>query len=113
MSMKVGKLYPSPLGIRHLPDDSLANIQVVPFSGEIITSQLLAVITSLGGIGLSLQEKGVIATVKSTKEDLVTEADEILTEGLKREILRLFPVCAFLDEESKETHDTNVTEKDL
>src|SRR5258706_3588084 len=78
----------------HAPDSFLANVLKVPFDSEIITPQLLEVIRNAGQTGLLIQGKGMSSTVKSTKEDLVTEGDECSAEELERGISYIFPTCA-------------------
>src|SRR6266478_5504134 len=83
------------------------------FNGELITSQLLREMGKLGQLSLSIREKGMRVKIKSTKEELVTEGDTLLTGEIKEVIYRLFPGCKYLDEETERTHGVDVSQEDL
>jgi myo-inositol-1(or 4)-monophosphatase len=85
----------------------------IPFTGEIITPELVSTVRMAGKLALEVQQAGLQATVKSTKEDLVTQGDTRVTEELKSHISRLFPGCVYLDEETQETHAIDVTKENM
>lgn len=71
---------------------------------EFLSSDLVQLVKSAGEQALVVRENGLSVEVKTSKENLVTTGDQLITDIIKPQILSLFPNCKFLDEESKDTH---------
>lgn len=89
------------------------NHHEIPFKGEFISPRLIAVMLRVGNLALEVQKKGLKANIKSTKEDIVTEGDTMVTQELKKSISALYPGSVFMDEETPETHTKDIKDTDV
>lgn len=71
---------------------------------RVITGSLLTEVIAAGNVALALQKGNLQVEVKSSKDDLVTNADKIVSNKVQTALAAQFQGIKFVDEESQVTH---------